>query len=154
YEAQQDNPSRRVALKLIRSDLVQSELAQRFGAEADALGRLNHPAIAQVYESGSADYGAGPLLFISMELVPGVTLDHHIRRWCLAPHQRLRFFDRICDAVVHAHQQGILHRDLKPSNILVDAAGNPKVVDFGLARVVRAVATPPEQSHPDSTGRH
>ncbi|MGV8040005.1 MAG: serine/threonine-protein kinase [Thermoanaerobaculaceae bacterium] len=157
WEAEQQHPRRRVALKVMRQGHYVDDLhARMFHREAEILGRLRHPNIAAIYESGHTDDGHD---FFAMELVPGQTLGE----WLAARPQvvtreelelRLRLFQTICDAVSYAHQRGVVHRDLKPSNIVVTdeaasgtpSAGSPlpvvKVLDFGLARVtdVDAVA--------------
>ncbi len=134
YLAEQDAPHRAVALKVIRSDLATPELLRRFDREAEVLGRLQHPAIAQIYQAGTADGPGGPAPYIAMEYVEGVPVtEHPLAR--AAVRDRLRLFIEICDAVHYAHQRGVIHRDLKPGNILVDAAGRPKVLDFGVARL-------------------
>jgi serine/threonine protein kinase len=134
YEAEQDQPRRAVALKVIKPGLVSSELLRRFEQESQALARLQHPAIAQIYEAGTADAGFGPQPFFAMELVRGQSLlDADQRR--LSVRQRLELMVKICEGVQHAHQRGLIHRDLKPGNILVDETGQPKILDFGVARV-------------------
>jgi WD40 repeat protein/predicted Ser/Thr protein kinase len=131
YEAEQDNPRRTVALKVIRAGLTSDFLLKRFAREAQILGRLHHPGIAQVYEAGVAD--AGQPYFV-MELISGVPLDEYARLRSLTLPARLELLARVCDAVQHAHERGVIHRDLKPGNILVDETGQPKVLDFGVAR--------------------
>ncbi len=135
YEAEQENPRRRVALKVLRSPFASEEERRRFEHEGRALAWLNHPGIATVYATGSADAGAGPQAYIAMELVRGERLDAYAARAGLDARARLELLARLCDAVHHAHQKGVIHRDLKPGNVLVDADGQPKVLDFGVARV-------------------
>jgi tetratricopeptide (TPR) repeat protein len=135
YEAEQDNPRRPVALKVLRPGLVSPALLRRFAGEAHILGRLHHPGIAAIYEAGVADDGQP---FFALEYVRGVALDEYARRHGLDGAARLGLLARVCDAVQHAHEQGVIHRDLKPSNILVDEAGQPKVLDFGVARTTDA----------------
>src|SRR5262249_39577527 len=130
YEAEQDNPRRRVALKVIRPGLLAPPLLKRFGKEAQILGRLHHPGIAAVYEAGLAE-GGRP--FFAMELIDGSPLDAYARQHGLSAAARLELLARVCDAVQHAHEHGVIHRDLKPGNILVDETGQPKVLDFGVA---------------------
>lgn len=134
YRAEQERPRRIVALKVIRPGIESSETLRRFEHESQVLACLQHPGIAQIYEAGTADTGAGPQPFFAMELVEGETLTQYAERHKLAIRQRLELICRICDAVHHAHQKGVVHRDLKPANILIDAAGQPKVLDFGVAR--------------------
>jgi non-specific serine/threonine protein kinase/serine/threonine-protein kinase len=135
YRAEQDQPSRTVALKVIRPDLVSPALARRFSRESEVLGRLQHPGIAQIYEAGTAEGPHGPQPYFAMELVSGVPLDEFSQDRRLDVSGRLELFVRICEAVHYAHQKGVIHRDLKPSNILVDATGQPKILDFGVARI-------------------
>lgn len=135
YRAEQDQPHRQVALKVIHPGLVQPEFLRRFARESEALGRLQHPGIAQIYEAGTADTPDGPQSYFAMELVRGQSLSEHAQTQSLSLQQRLELFAKICDAVHYAHRQGVIHRDLKPANVLVDADGNPKILDFGVARL-------------------
>ncbi len=136
YEAEQEKPRRVVALKMIRPGFVTTEsLLRRFEQESQVLGRLQHPGIAQIYEAGTADAGHGVQPYVAMEFVRGRTLHEPVVRKGLGTRERLDLVARVCDAVEHAHQKGIIHRDLKPGNILVDESGQPKILDFGLARV-------------------
>ncbi len=143
YEAEQSQPRRRVALKVIRGGRHVDELHLRlFKREAESLGRLRHPGIAAIYESGSTPEGQH---FFAMELVSGRTLDDYLRARPepFEPAElehRLRLFVRICEAVHYAHQRGVIHRDLKPSNMIVSeesGSATPaiKILDFGLARI-------------------
>jgi tetratricopeptide (TPR) repeat protein/predicted Ser/Thr protein kinase len=136
YEAEQDHPRRVVALKVIRPGLASADLLRRFERESQALGRLQHPGIAQVYEAGTADSGVGPQPYFAMEFIAGEPLKDYVHAHGLTTRQRMDLVARICDAVQHAHERGLVHRDLKPSNILVDRMGQPKVLDFGVARLV------------------
>jgi WD40 repeat protein/predicted Ser/Thr protein kinase len=135
YEAEQDNPRRTVALKVIRPGLVSPEHVKRFGHEAQILARLQHPGIAQVYEAG---IGADGRPFFAMEFIRGMPLDEYAISRDLDAAARLELLARVCDAVQHAHDRGVIHRDLKPGNILVDESGQPKVLDFGVAHVTAA----------------
>jgi len=134
YEAEQEHPRRTVALKVIKSGLDDPRLARRFEQELLALGRLQHPGIAQIYEAGIAENGADPQPYFAMEFIRGKPLLEYADAHQLNTVQRLNLIDKVCDAVHHAHQRGIIHRDLKPGNILVDETGQPKVLDFGVAR--------------------
>lgn len=135
YEAEQDQPRRVVALKVIKPGFCTPEGLRRFAHESHALGRLQHPGIAQIYEAGTADTGFGPQPYFAMELIRGHSLLEHAEANRLSSRQRLELMARVCDAVHHAHQRGLIHRDLKPGNILVDKAGQPKILDFGVARI-------------------
>ncbi|MCC6361188.1 MAG: serine/threonine protein kinase [Phycisphaerales bacterium] len=141
FEAQQDQPRRRVAIKLLLPGAATERSRNRIAFEADVLARLQHPGIAQVYDAGFADvrYPTGEYAqqpFVALELVQGETLIRHASAGRLDLEQRLQLFLKICDAVQHAHQHGVIHRDLKPGNILVDPSGQPKVLDFGVARIL------------------
>ena len=135
YEAEQDNPRRTVALKVIRPGLVSPELVKRFSHEAQILARLQHSGIAQVHEAGMGEDGQP---FFAMEFIRGMPLDEYARSRGLDAPVRLELLARVCDAVQHAHEKGVIHRDLKPGNILVDETGGPKVLDFGVAHVTAA----------------
>src|SRR5215472_836032 len=135
YEAEQDSPRRIVALKVIKAGLASEELARRFAQESQALGRLQHPGIAQIHESGAIDTDFGPQPYFAMEFIRGEPLDRYAESHGLDTRQRVELIARVCEAVHHAHQRGIIHRDLKPGNILVDETGQPKILDFGVARM-------------------
>ncbi len=133
YEAEQDSPRRTVALKVLRALPVIDEVTLRlFQREVQALARLDHPGIGAIHEAGCTDEGWH---YFAMEKVDGEPITRHARRQELATRERLDLFQRVCEAVHYAHQRGVIHRDLKPSNILVTAAGAPRVLDFGLARI-------------------
>ena len=135
YRAEQENPRRVIALKVIRAGITSASMLRRFKDEAQLLGRLHHPGIAQIYEAGTADTDHGAQPFIAMELIEGQSITGHARDRGLGTRERLELLADVCDAVHHAHQKGVIHRDLKPANILVDRAGQPKILDFGVARM-------------------
>jgi eukaryotic-like serine/threonine-protein kinase len=138
YEAEQEQPRRMVALKVIKPGFATSENLRRFQHESQALGRLQHPGIAQIYEANTADAGLGPQPYFAMELIRGHALCEYAVEQNLDARGRLELMGKVCDAVAHAHQRGVIHRDLKPSNILVDETGQPKILDFGVARVTES----------------
>ena len=144
YEALQAQPQRRVALKLNRSDQLSAEALARFANEIQALGRVRHAGIARIYEGGTADTGLGPQPFFVMELVDGLPLDEYVSKHRVGIRQCLMLMIQVAEAVHHAHQQDIIHRDLKPGNILVDEMGEPKILDFGVARMVSTDRVPVE----------
>jgi len=134
YLAEQDRPRRTVALKIMRRGSVSPALLRRFEHESQMLARLQHPGIAQIYEAATAQTPQGPLPFFAMEYVKGRSLIEHAFALNLSTRDRMSLFVRVCGAVQHAHQNGVIHRDLKPANIIVDNTGQPKVLDFGIAR--------------------
>jgi eukaryotic-like serine/threonine-protein kinase len=146
YEAEQEQPRRIVALKVTRPGLATPERLWRFRHECQALGRLQHPGIAQIYEAGTAETGFGPQPYFAMEFIRGLPLGLYAKSRSLNTRQRLALMVQICDAVHHAHQRGLIHRDLKPGNILVDETGQPKILDFGVARATGGDAQPTHQT--------
>ncbi len=190
YEARQQRPQRRVALKVINPGVSSPKALRRFELEAEILGRLEHPGIARIYAAGTAqisdqlsaisiqqsaisgqqeaisgqregteasvgidslepeDAGVVPITkspdrqitksrqvpFFAMEFIEGMPLTKFAHEHKFGTRQRLELVAKICQGVHHAHQKGIIHRDLKPGNILVDSSGQPKILDFGVAR--------------------
>lgn len=128
YLAEQEQPRRLVALKLISGEHDASALA-RFAREGESLARLSHPGIAQVHAAGNHD--GRP--YLAMEFVDGLPLE--TAALALDRRTRLELLVRIAEAVDHAHSRGVIHRDLKPSNILVTPDGQPKILDFGIAAI-------------------
>jgi serine/threonine protein kinase/Tfp pilus assembly protein PilF len=166
YEARQRSPRRTVALKVIRAGMDTESLLRRFQHEAEVLGQLQHPGIAHVYEAAIAeivgpDGATWQQPYFAMERIDGAPLNVFAARHGLSIFARLDLVAQVCDAVQYAHQRGVIHRDLKPANILVVDAGaatdtgttpavrsdggsmrtaypfaQPKVLDFGVARVI------------------
>ena len=134
YAAQQDRPRRTVAIKVLRRGYRHPEILQRFEREAEILGRLQHPGIAQVYAFHPGDRSAPAHLV--MELVAGPPLTDYARSERLPAAARVQLILKVAEAIQHAHDRGIVHRDLKPANVLVTDGGQPKVLDFGIARAV------------------
>jgi len=134
YAAQQDRPRRMVAIKVLRRGYRHPEILQRFEREAEILGRLQHPGIAQVYAFHPGDRSAPAHLV--MELVAGPPLTDYARSEGLPAAARVQLILKVAEAIQHAHDRGIVHRDLKPANVLVTDGGQPKVLDFGIARAV------------------
>ncbi len=134
YEARQSHPKRAVALKIVKSAAASPATLQRFELESEMLARLQHPNIAQVYDSGHQEHEGTPLPFFVMEYVPGSkSIVDYVEQECISRIGRLALFLRVCDAVQYGHGRGVIHRDLKPSNILITNSGRPKVIDFGVA---------------------
>ena len=138
YLAEQDEPRRPVAVKVVRPEAMSGQMRRRFQQEARVLGLLRHPGIAQIYEAGTAVSDGRELAFFAMEYVEGTPLTEYAKSRQLSHRARLELLAAICDAVHHAHQKGVVHRDLKPDNILVDEAGQSKVLDFGVASATDA----------------
>ena len=135
YEGRQEKPKRTVAVKVMRPGFAAPSLLKRFEYEAEVLGRLEHPGIARIYSVGVYQIGKAQVPYFVMEYIPNAKpLTEYANDLKLPTRQRLDLFRSVCDAVAHGHQKGVIHRDLKPSNILVDATGQPKVIDFGVAR--------------------
>ena len=145
YEGWQEPPGRTVAVKLLRQAVASAEARYRFQHEARVLASLRHPAVAQVHSVGT--HGVRQELpYILMEYVPEArTLADYVRDQALGLDETLALFSRVCRGVQAGHARGVIHRDLKPANILVDPDGNPKIIDFGIARVAaeeETAATP------------
>ncbi len=166
YETRQENPDRRVALKIIRRGLSSRQAAKRFQNEAHILGLLQHAGIAHIYEAGHARVGGERVQFFAMEYVDGQPIDAYVNQRDLCARARLELVARVCDAVHYAHEKGVIHRDIKPANILVvdqddgsgaerpiaplhsgtsspcdvheRCSGRPKILDFGVARLTDA----------------
>lgn len=137
YRGWQHAPRRVVAVKVIRPGFVSQELCRRFDHEAEVLGRLRHPGIAQIYAGGASVIAGARVPFIVMEYVAdALPVTVFAERNSLSIAARLDLFQQVCEAVAHGHESGVVHRDIKPTNILVDCAGQPKVIDFGVARSV------------------
>lgn len=135
YLAEQAKPKRTVALKVIRADRVSEATLKRFDYEAQLLASLRHPGIAAVYEVGSFSLDGMDSPYFAMEYIVGAqSLTAFARENGLSTRARLELFGKVCTAVQHGHQRGVIHRDLKPANILVDENGEPRIIDFGVAR--------------------
>ncbi|MDJ0973949.1 MAG: serine/threonine-protein kinase [Planctomycetota bacterium] len=134
YEAEQEEPRRRVAIKVIRLELLTKESIRRFEAEGHLLAGLRHEGIARVYAMGRTETPAGQVPYLVLEFVDGMSITEYAEAKALGVRERIALLRRVCAAVQYAHDNGVLHRDLKPGNILVDADGNPRILDFGIAR--------------------
>lgn len=158
YLAEQAQPRRSVALKMMRMDLGSPSAVRRFEYESEILARLQHPNIAQVYEAGThvvaasqrKEEGEGSttiqlareLPYFVMEYFPDAkSITKYAAEKKLSTRDRLDLFATVCKAVEYGHRKGIIHRDLKPENILVDADGHVKVIDFGVARATDSDVT-------------
>jgi serine/threonine protein kinase len=135
FEARQEQPTRAVALKVLQPGFSAPSALARFRLEPEVLGRLQHPNIAQVFEAGVHDDEHVGVPYFAMEFIANAqSLIEYARAHELTTRQRIELFAKVCDAIHHGHQKGIIHRDLKPANILVGQDGDPKVIDFGVAR--------------------
>ncbi|HWL93135.1 MAG TPA: serine/threonine-protein kinase [Phycisphaerae bacterium] len=124
---------KQVAVKVIRCSLQDDEVLRRFRIEQKTLASLEHPNIARLIDGGMTEDG---LSYLVMEYIEGAPIDQHCRRENLSLEKRLQLFRLVCDAVHFAHQHLVVHRDLKPANILVTPAGQPKLLDFGIAKLL------------------
>jgi WD40 repeat protein/serine/threonine protein kinase len=142
YVADQTEPvRRRVALKVIKLGMDTKAVIARFEAERQALAMMDHPNIAKVLDAGTTE--AGRPYFV-MELVRGIRITEYCDQNQLSTRERLDLFIKVCHAIQHAHQKGIIHRDIKPSNIMVtlhDGVPVPKVIDFGIAKATEGRLT-------------
>ncbi len=135
FLAEQSEPvRRRVAIKLVRGDLDSQEVLTRFEGERQALALMGHPAIASVYDAGTAPDGRP---YFVMEYAAGIPITTYCDRKLLDPGERIELFRQVCAGIQHAHLKGVIHRDLKPSNLLVvegDGEARVKIIDFGIAK--------------------
>ena len=130
-----------VAIKLVRAELANQSLTERFRIERQTLALLNHPNIARLLDGGATADGRP---YLVMEWIEGRPIHQYCREQGLTTRQRLELFLLVCDAVAHAHRNLVVHRDLKPSNILITTEGQPKLLDFGIAKVFSMEETEPE----------
>ena len=137
YLAEQEEPVRRqVALKVIKLGMDTRHVVSRFEVERQALALMDHPHIAKVLDAGATESGSP---FFVMELVRGVSITSFCDENGLTTRERIELLVKVCQAIQHAHQKGVIHRDIKPSNILVslqDGVASPKVIDFGIAKAI------------------
>jgi serine/threonine protein kinase len=133
YLARRDGLRQRVAVKVMKRGMDSAEILRRFLGERQILAELDHPSIAELYDGGTTAEG---LHYFAMEYVEGVPIDEHCDRRRLQVAARLDLFRRVCAAVGYAHRKLVVHRDIKPSNILVTGDGVPKLLDFGIAKVL------------------
>ncbi|MBK6723575.1 MAG: serine/threonine protein kinase [Acidobacteria bacterium] len=130
--------SMQVALKIVRQSIADSEVISRFKQERQILASLHHPNIAVLHDGGLSDKGEP---FLAMEYIEGQTLIDYCHDKALSINDRLFLFLKICSAVAYAHRNLVVHRDIKPTNILVTAEGEPKLLDFGLAKAFESDST-------------
>jgi non-specific serine/threonine protein kinase/serine/threonine-protein kinase len=130
-----DQYRKAVAIKVLRAALDRGVLHVRFARERQILASLDHPDIARLIDAGTTDDGQP---YLVMDLVDGIPIDEYCERHALPLEARLAMFRRVCEAVHHAHRHLVVHRDLKPRNILVAADGSPRLLDFGIAKLLDA----------------
>jgi len=128
---------REVAIKLVRGGYDTAVVLERFLHERQILASLDHPNIARLYDGGTTEEG---LPYLVMELIEGTPIDQYCEEHDLGVNERLKLFTQVCAAVQYAHQRLVIHRDIKPSNILVTAEGVPKLLDFGIAKILDPTA--------------
>jgi hypothetical protein len=140
YLAQRDDPQfhQRVAIKILPPSVGSPQAVARFRDERQILAALQHPNIVRLLDGGSTDDG---LPYLVMEHIEGTTITRYAAEQGLAVRARVELVRRVCTALQYAHQNLVVHRDIKPSNILVDDAGVPKVLDFGIAKLLAPEAT-------------
>jgi len=142
WMAEQREPiKRRVALKILKLGMDTKQVVARFEAERQALAMMDHPNIAKILDAGATELGRP---YFVMELVRGIPITKYCDQEKLHTQARLELFTKVCQAIQHAHQKGIIHRDIKPSNILVtlhDGRPVPKVIDFGIAKATQGDLT-------------
>jgi len=168
YLAEQSEPVQRtVALKVIKLGMDTGEVVARFESERQTLAIMNHPHIAKVFDAGSTPEGRP---YFVMELADGVPVTRFCDEHELTIEERIEVFIKVCGAIQHAHQKGVIHRDIKPSNVLVSEGDDgpfPRVIDFGIAKATRDAATDetsftregavmgtPEYMSPEQAGAH
>jgi serine/threonine protein kinase len=124
-----------VAIKLVRTGMDRSSVLERFRHERQVLASLDHPNIARLFDGGTTEDG---IPYLVMELIEGIPIDEYCDNNKLTVTERLRLFLQVCSAVQYAHQRLVIHRDIKPGNILVTHDGTPKLLDFGIAKILDA----------------
>ncbi|MBN1569371.1 MAG: tetratricopeptide repeat protein [Acidobacteria bacterium] len=140
---------KQVAIKLLRPTASDDHLIERFHTERQILASLEHPNIARLLDGGSTSEG---MPFLVMEYMEGIPVDQYCRQHSLSLTQQLKLFLHICEAVQFAHKNLIVHRDLKPSNILVNSEGVPKLLDFGIAKLLASPDSSPIESQNTLSG--
>jgi serine/threonine protein kinase len=139
-----DTYQRQVAIKFVRSEYNTTLFRERFQRERRILGRLDHPYIARLLDAGSTPQDQP--YFVMEYVTEGRPITEYVRQHHLSLRERIELFVKVCEAVQYAHQNLTVHRDLKPGNILVDSFGHPKLLDFGIAKIVTPEGNPTDQT--------
>ncbi|MBI2923378.1 MAG: serine/threonine protein kinase [Planctomycetes bacterium] len=147
YRARHSMLDRTVAIKVLpKTFAADPEFVERFKREAQVLAKVHHPNIVSIFDMGCA----GDTYYFAMEYVDGVNLRSIVKSRALKPEQALQMVPKLCDALEFAHARGIIHRDIKPENILVGRDGEPRIADFGLARIVLGSGAPMHLTQTDA----
>jgi serine/threonine protein kinase len=155
YRALQESPARSVALKVMRFGVTSPDDLQRFRWEAEILASLTHPGIAEVFASGILADDRGSLPWFALEYIPDAqSITAFCRDQKLDLANRLSLMIELCHAVHHGHQRGVIHRDLKPANVLIGPSHHPKVIDYGVARVMDSSVSPAIPGITEDHGDH
>ena len=149
YLAERADISQRVALKIIRRGADSDVILRRFRHEQEILAALEHPFIARLIDVGVAETGVP---FLAMEYVEGADLTTYAESKNLSVNEKLVLFRKICEAVSYAHSRLVVHRDLKPSNILITRNGEPKLLDFGISKLITETESAEEKGTVTSLG--
>lgn len=150
-DSESQNGDSQVAIKIICRPLFDDEVRRRFNIEREALAALEHPHIAKLIDAGVTDDGYP---FLAIEYIDGQPIHKYCDAQRMTTDQRLALFREVCSAVSHAHQHLIVHRDLKPGNILVTQDGRPKLLDFGIAKLIDAAAGAGSSAFPMTATAH
>lgn len=141
YAGLQDNPRRRVAVKMLVGLRLDPRTMRGFAREIQTLAKLRHAGIAEVFFAGECELSGARIPYFAMEYVDGPTITGYCQRQRLSQRETIHLFLLVCEAIEHAHQRGVIHRDIKPTNILTTGDGRPKVLDFGIAADVDPTGT-------------
>lgn len=138
-----DQYRKQVAIKLVRAGRSSDFVIGRFRHERQVLASLDHPNIARLFDGGTTDDGVP---YFVMEFIQGKPIDRYCQQYALTVVEKLKLFLQLCSAIQYAHQRLIIHRDIKPSNVLVDTDGVPKLLDFGIAKIVDSSPQAPDST--------
>ncbi len=134
YRARDPITKQQLAVKVLRLAVDSEKARRRIQYEGEILAGFDHPGIARVHQVGTTTTEFGTLPYIAMEFIEGEPIDTYAENHLPDDHSRVALMAKVCDAVAFAHHRGVIHRDLKPANILIDRSGNPRLLDFGIAK--------------------